>query len=278
MSIYWMNKVWGMDDINQSEMLLLLALCDRANDDGICWPGQLSLAKKCGVTDRTIRRTLKSLESKNLLEITSRQGEGEGRKTNIYKVTLGEQPDKLSGGQPDTPVLGATGHLRQATGHLEGGNRTPLSSNTSVNTSEDTSVNNINVPKKIVKPDSFKEFFDIYPENRKGGSDRSAWDKAKKLKLTDDDFKLMINDVLQRKERHTQWLNGYVQGVTKYMDECVWKTPIITEQQNGQSQRASQPVGEVARIQSTIDARAKARYEALHGEREGIHEGGASLE
>ena len=54
--------------------------------------------------------------------------------------------------------------------------------------------------------------------------------------------------------------------------------PINTEQQNGQSQRFNQPVGEVARIQSAIDVRAKARYEAIHGEREGIHEGGASLE
>ena len=54
--------------------------------------------------------------------------------------------------------------------------------------------------------------------------------------------------------------------------------PIITEQQNGQSQRPNQPVGEVARIHATIDARAKARLEALQSGWGGLHEGGAGLE
>ena len=147
-----MNMVWGMEGVTPTEMLLLLALADRANDDNVCWPGQASLAKKCNTTDRTVRRTLKALENKNLLKITHRQGEGEGRKTNIYTLTLEGQPDNLSGGA--TGQIGkATGQSvrggqpdisdRQpdisgrATGHFKGGNRTQVSANTLVNTKEE---------------------------------------------------------------------------------------------------------------------------------------------
>ena len=233
-----MNKVWGMEGVSQAEMLLLLALADRSNDDNICWPGQTSLAKKCGTTERTIRRTLKSLESKNLLTITARQGDGAGRKTNIYALTLEPQivveegqPDNMTGGgQPD--ISG------RAIGHLEGGNRAYRPSNTSVNTSEEPSVNN-NVSKqvdarlpakRITKPQSFKDFFTAYPSDRKGGRDQQAWDLAKKLKLTDDDFIAMIIDVNQRKQQDQKWKSGCVHGISRYINEHIWKTPIITKQ------------------------------------------------
>ena len=56
-----------------------------------------------------------------------------------------------------------------------------------------------------------------------------------------------------------------------------WKSACITwakrEQINGKSTRTNQPVGEVARINAAIDARAKARAEAIQGGRGDVYEG-----
>lgn len=236
MSIYCMNKVWGMEGVSQAEMLLLLALADRANDDNVCWPGQASLAKKCNTTERTIRRTLKSLESKNLLTITARQGDGEGRKTNVYTLTLDGKTDKDIG-QPDN--MSGGGNRTNHAGQPDISDRQPDISGRAtgrigppihhyipqIDTSLDTSDNN--VPKKrITKPQSFKDFFAAYPANRKGGTDQVAWNKAKKLRLTDDDFKLMIVDIHNRQQHDEKWQGGFIQGIAKYLEEHTWLTPI----------------------------------------------------
>lgn len=54
-----------------------------------CFPGQERLAKDLGLTDRSVRSHLKSLEAKGLLTI-QRRGQG---KTNIYVLNL--KPKRL---------------------------------------------------------------------------------------------------------------------------------------------------------------------------------------
>ena len=39
MSIKRMNAVWNLSKQSGSALLVLLALADRADDDGFCWPG-----------------------------------------------------------------------------------------------------------------------------------------------------------------------------------------------------------------------------------------------
>lgn len=87
--------------------------------------------------------------------------------------------------------------------------------------------------KRIVKPDVWKEFYQQYPEHRRGGSDKTAWDKAKKMRLTENDFNLMLSDVINRKSFHSEWQSGqYVQGITKYINDELWLTPINNKQQS----------------------------------------------
>jgi uncharacterized phage protein (TIGR02220 family) len=131
MSIHAMNWAWG-HTLPPTEKLVLLAIADRANDDGICWPGQASLAKKVGVTDRTIRTACLSLQERGLLSIAHRHGEG--RQTNIYTLHM-SQPENIS----------AIANRKSTTANRKSvqANRKSTTANrkqASANTSEETSV------------------------------------------------------------------------------------------------------------------------------------------
>ena len=45
MSIKIMSKVWSLEYLDIKEKMVLLALADAANDDGICWPKNTTLQK-----------------------------------------------------------------------------------------------------------------------------------------------------------------------------------------------------------------------------------------
>ena len=66
MSIKLMSAAWEMD-IPQSEKMVLLCLCDHANDAGECWPSVARLAGKCSVSDRTVQKSIQALKSRGIL-------------------------------------------------------------------------------------------------------------------------------------------------------------------------------------------------------------------
>lgn len=109
MSTRALNWVWSLDELGPSETLVLLALADQANDDGLAWPAQGSLAKRARQTDRNVRRMLVRLQGLGLLEVEHRSSTG-GRRSNRYRLHVGRQlgadggnslesrqPDNLSG-------------------------------------------------------------------------------------------------------------------------------------------------------------------------------------
>lgn len=55
-----MTAVWALT-LSDSDKLVLLALADCANDEGLCWPSMKTLTAKCSKTDRTIQAAIKSL-------------------------------------------------------------------------------------------------------------------------------------------------------------------------------------------------------------------------
>lgn len=61
MSIYVSSRVWRSCGQAGDRLLLMLALADFANDEGICWPSQNSLAKRCRCSRRGIQRMLDGL-------------------------------------------------------------------------------------------------------------------------------------------------------------------------------------------------------------------------
>lgn len=62
MSISLMAEAWRMT-IPSTEKMVLLCLCDFANDRGECWPSVDTLAAKCSLSDRTVQKAIKQLKA-----------------------------------------------------------------------------------------------------------------------------------------------------------------------------------------------------------------------
>lgn len=58
MSIHQSRHVWDDPSIERDEMIVLLAIADQANDAGVAWIGQESLARRTRQTTRNLRRNL----------------------------------------------------------------------------------------------------------------------------------------------------------------------------------------------------------------------------
>ncbi len=81
-----MAKAWEMP-IPSGQKMVLLALCDHANDDGECYPSQTKLAKKCSMSSRAISNHIKWLHDCGILESERRQTTNV-RKSNRYFISL----------------------------------------------------------------------------------------------------------------------------------------------------------------------------------------------
>lgn len=105
MSIKVMSAAWANARVRQGSLLVLLALADYANDNGICWPSVPHLMEKSHISRRHVQRILRELERKGLIAKERIPGRYE---PNIYKV-LGGRGDKM------TPLSENQGrHLRHS--------------------------------------------------------------------------------------------------------------------------------------------------------------------
>lgn len=83
---------------------------------------------------------------------------------------------------------------------------------------------------RMKKSNSFKDFYSIYPAHRKGGTDATAWKKWKTCRLTDDDAEQAIA-WLSIALNISGWSNSnYVPGITKFIEEKRWLTPLPNQQ------------------------------------------------
>ena len=70
MSIKVMTWTWDNTSVGGTELLVMLALADCANDEGgHCWPSISTLARKCRIDQRTAQRVLKRLADAGLITI-----------------------------------------------------------------------------------------------------------------------------------------------------------------------------------------------------------------
>ena len=80
MSIKVMSQVWAEGPNSASERLLLLALADFADDNGVCWPSMETIAEKACMSERNARRVVRKLESEGYLETMPSSGRASNRR------------------------------------------------------------------------------------------------------------------------------------------------------------------------------------------------------
>ncbi len=117
MSVLISGAVWKYSKATATDLLVLLALADQADDQGECWPSMGYIGKKCRIDTRTARRHIRQLEE--LGEVIVVLGGGKASapgstRSNRYRIVVhipategGNLPDSTDGGnlpEADTGV------------------------------------------------------------------------------------------------------------------------------------------------------------------------------
>lgn len=84
MSVRQLTAVFERSQSRGMARLVLVALADCADNDGICWPSLPTLAKKAAVDRATVIRHLAGLEKAGELSVQRIHGRG-----NRYRITIG---------------------------------------------------------------------------------------------------------------------------------------------------------------------------------------------
>lgn len=92
-----MNWAWELR-LSPGPKLIMMALADASDDDGVCWPSVARLASKCCVSTRTVQRVIQEFTANELLMVTSRFSATGRQKSNGYRLQLDNKTyhDKLS--------------------------------------------------------------------------------------------------------------------------------------------------------------------------------------
>jgi hypothetical protein len=85
MSIKIMSLVWDTSPYEGKALLIHLSLADHANDEGICWPSQATLARKARCTERHVRSITRQMQADGWVEIVV---ESNGRDSHRYLLTI----------------------------------------------------------------------------------------------------------------------------------------------------------------------------------------------
>lgn len=87
MSIRAMNWAWEQD-VAPSTKLILLALADHADNDGVCWPGVKSVAEKCRLSKQSVRYHIRALIERGLVGSTPRVRKNKSQTSNSYHLGI----------------------------------------------------------------------------------------------------------------------------------------------------------------------------------------------
>ena len=88
MSLKWTKQIWASTALSHpTDRLMLLALAEHADDEGLCWPSVETLQRRCSLkTRRGARKVLERLDQGGFIERIERPG-----RSNVYRI----KPDRL---------------------------------------------------------------------------------------------------------------------------------------------------------------------------------------
>ncbi len=178
-----MSQAWKTS-LPTTKKIVLLALCDNANDQGECYPSISTIAEKCSLTERAVFLAIKFLEKEGILRRENRNG-----RSTIYHINpcISFTPEQCShlNDIHHTPERRSPAPLNIV--HPTHEQRSPITINepsieTSINHQAKKSVSK----NQVQKPD---------------GVDQSVWDdflilrKSKKAPLTSTALRMLLSEV-----------------------------------------------------------------------------------
>ena len=107
------TAVWKRSKHKGTKLVLMLAIADHADDQGIAFPSTVTLSKKIRMSHSFTRIKLKELEDSGELKIIIKGG---GRLSNRYQITLLEEKDTLPAGRQGGPQAGRPAGRQQGGG------------------------------------------------------------------------------------------------------------------------------------------------------------------
>lgn len=192
MSVRVMTQVWDAD-ISTAEKMVLLIIADHANDDGTnAWPSVATIARKASMSERSVQRHIKSLESAGLLRVEQQAGGNakmrNDRRPNRYDLIISALHEVTTRTVESDGVTDETsrGDKQSATGcQMEHDGVTPVSPNPSIEPSIEPSRNSLHHPQMLDVPsiepstekdaDGFDEFWAVYPRKVQKRSAALRW-------------------------------------------------------------------------------------------------------
>ena len=172
MSIKLMAMVWESGPEDHAQKLVLLAIADHANDEGMAYPSMARIARKCSMTERGARAVIRKLESAGWLR-TKVGGARCG--TSIYYV---QTPENRSQNPERETRNDKPGMINPEYDCTETRNDVPPNHHRTI---KDTSENFFDAEKTFApsKRDDVQKAVEVFNQAAK----RKGWPKA--LKLTD---------------------------------------------------------------------------------------------
>jgi hypothetical protein len=88
-----LNLAWKVDGLTSAEKFVLVALADRADEAGICWPSLADIARRCCVSERHARTILRSIEAAGHVSTQRSAGPGGANRFRVHPQIPTASPD-----------------------------------------------------------------------------------------------------------------------------------------------------------------------------------------
>lgn len=104
MSIKLMTRVWEHGPDDRTETMVLLALADRANDDGTsCFPSVAEVSQRSRLSRRGTQKVIRRLEEKGYLTVDENSGPGGTNNYQLHPAQLEGRTEFAGEGEHDSP-------------------------------------------------------------------------------------------------------------------------------------------------------------------------------
>ncbi len=153
MSARAVNWAWTQQ-LEPLPKFVLVALADRSDDEGVCWPSVRWLTRKTAIPERSVRQYVRIIREKGLVITRTRKRDDGGQTSNEFRLAIpagfGGYAADAGGSATDTPAGGKA--IAEAPGKAPAGQETSKGDKNRRNSIPSTSQAAAAVEKKLIYP------------------------------------------------------------------------------------------------------------------------------